>query len=247
MPPTTMAQRQEMVRPIMHRVRVAADGRSERRRMTIAWGGGGRTAGLTTPPINHMAHLSDSPRWCERIRTLVHEGDSTVQITTLLVQAGFCAPKHARPCSRHSGIALMRRVGVHQPRRRRPPVPEHEWWLSDVEREVGRSNATRHQWRKRGWRQARWPDHRTRWVAWADEAELPRLTQRGALPTGEASRQGGLDAHRSQPTVSPRFTAISYPQRRYVRPSDHDKPCLHDNIMVDTSNAPSPGWDSSAA
>jgi DNA invertase Pin-like site-specific DNA recombinase len=206
---TTMAERKEIVRQIIQRVMVAAEGRSERLQITIEWVGGGRTAGLTTRPISHIAHLSDYPRLCERIRTLVHEGYSTVQITALLAQEGFCSPKHARPFSRQSVIELMRRLGVHQPRRRRrPPLPEHAWWLSDLEREVGRSNSTLHQWRKRGWLQARWHDHSKRWVAWADEAELQRLKQRGALPTGEASRQGWLDAQRSQPTVSPRLTAI---------------------------------------
>jgi hypothetical protein len=153
--------------------------------------------------------LSDYPRLCERIRTLVHEGYSTVQITALLAQEGFRSPKHVRPFSRQSVIELMRRLEVRQPRRRRrPPLPEHEWWLSELERELGRSNSTLHQWRKRGWLQARWHDQSKRWVAWADEAELQRLKQHCILPIEEASRQRWLDAQRSQPPVSPHLTAV---------------------------------------
>src|SRR4029450_9333905 len=76
-PTPTMTERKEIVRQIIQRVIVAGEGRSERLQITIEWVGGGRTPGLTTRPISHIAHLSDYPRLCERIRTLVHEGHST--------------------------------------------------------------------------------------------------------------------------------------------------------------------------
>jgi hypothetical protein len=211
-PTTTMAERTEIVRQIIQRVIVAGEGRSERLQMTIEWVGGGRTTGLTTRPISHIAHLSDYPRLCERIRTLAHEGYNITQITELLAHEGFRSPKHARPFSRQSVIELMRRLGVHQPRRhRRPPLQEHEWWLSDLERELEKSNSTLHQWRKRGWLQARWHEYSKRWVAWADAAELQRLKERSALPAGEVSRQMWLDAQRAQPqpTVVPPLTKVS--------------------------------------
>jgi hypothetical protein len=208
-PTTTMAERKEIVRQIMQRVIVAGEGMSERLQITIAWVGGGSTTGRTTRPISRIEHLSDYPLLCERIRTLVHEGYSTVQIPSCLAQEGFRSPKHARPFSRQCVIELMRRLRVLPPRqRRRPPLSEHEWWLSDLEAEVGRSNSTLHQWRQRGWLKARWPDQSKRWVAWADEAELQRLKQRCALPAGYESRQMWLDAHPSQPTVSPRLTKV---------------------------------------
>jgi hypothetical protein len=241
-PTTTMAERTAMVRQIMQRVMVAGAGKSARLQMTIEWVGGGRPAGLTTRPIRHIAHVSDYPRVCARIRTLVHEGYSTVQITALLAHEGFRSPKHVRPFSRQAVIELMRRLGVPQPRRRRrPPVPEHEWWWSDLERELGRSHSTLQQWRTRGWLQARWHDHSQRWVAWADEAERQRLKQHGTLATGEASRHMWLDAQRSQPTGSLHFTAVSSQQRRYVLQHDQDKKCLEDSMMVDPSSAVSRG------
>jgi hypothetical protein len=209
-PTTTMAERKEIVRQIIQRIIVAGEGRSERLQITIEWVGGGRTAGLTTRPISHIAHLSDYPRLCERIRTLAHEGHTITQMTALLAHQGFRSPKHARPFSRQSVIELMRRLGVHQPRRhRRPLLQEHEWWLADLERELGKSNSTLHQWRKRGWLHTRWHDHSKRWVAWADAAELQRLKQRSALPAGEVSRQMWLDAQRSHPTGVPPVTAVA--------------------------------------
>jgi DNA invertase Pin-like site-specific DNA recombinase len=200
---TTMAERKEIVRQIIHRVIVAGEGTSERLQITIEWVGRGVTAGIITRPISRIEHLSYYPLLCERIKTLAQAGYSTVQITACLAQEGFHSPKQAKPFSRQSVIELMRRLEVHQPhRRRRPALHEHEWWLSDLESELRIVNSTLHQWRKRGWLQARWHEQSKRWVAWADAAELQRLKQRSARPAGYESRQRWLDAQPSQPAVS---------------------------------------------
>jgi DNA invertase Pin-like site-specific DNA recombinase len=200
---TTMAERKEIVRQIIHRVIVAGEGTSEHLQITIEWVGGGVTAGIITRPISRIEHLSYYPLLCERIKTLAQAGYSTVQITACLAHEGFHSPKQAKPFSRQSVIELMRRLEVHQPhRRRRPALHEHEWWLSDLESELRIVNSTLHQWRKRGWLQARWHEQSKRWVAWADAAELQRLKQRSARPAGYESRQRWLDAQPSQPAVS---------------------------------------------
>jgi Recombinase/Recombinase zinc beta ribbon domain len=200
---TTMVERKEIVRQIIHRVMVAGEGTSERLQITSEWVGGGVTAGIITRPISRIEHLSYYPLLCERIKTLAQAGYSTVQITACLAQEGFHSPKQAKPFSRQSVIELMRRLEVHQPhRRRRPALYEHEWWLSDLENELRIVNSTLHQWRKRGWLQTRWHAQSQRWVAWADAAELQRLKQRGARPAGYESRQRWLDAQPSQPSVS---------------------------------------------
>jgi hypothetical protein len=53
-PTTTMAERQEIVRQISHRVMVAGEGTSERLQITIAWVGGGTTGGMITRPISRV-------------------------------------------------------------------------------------------------------------------------------------------------------------------------------------------------
>jgi len=89
------------------------------------------------------------PRPWERLRTLGHAGDSPVQITPSLAHEGFHSAK--QPFSRHSVLDRRRRVGVHQPRRRRrPPVHEHEWGLADWEGALGKAHATLPQGRTRG-------------------------------------------------------------------------------------------------
>ena len=90
---------------------------------------------MITRPISRIEHLSDDPRLCERIRALAQAGSSTVQIPAGLAQAGFHSPTQATPFSRQAVVELMRRLGVHHPRRRRrPPRRDHAWWLSDLER-----------------------------------------------------------------------------------------------------------------
>ena len=247
-PTTTMAERKEIVRQIIQRVIVAGEGKSERLQITIEWSGGGSTVGVITRPISRIEHLSDYPRLCERIQTLAQAGYRTVQITACLAQEGFHSPKQATPFSRQSVVELMRRLGVHHPRRRpRPPLRDHEWWLSDLEQALGVANSTLHQWRKRGRLQARWHEQSQRWVAWADAAELQRLKQRGALPPGEASRHRWLAAQRSPLSASPHSTTVSSQQRSYGMSHASNKKCLDDRIIVDTSNAPWRGSTSRAA
>jgi DNA invertase Pin-like site-specific DNA recombinase len=201
-PTTTMAERKEIIRQIIQRVMVAGDGTSERLQITMAWVGGGTTTGLTTRPMSRLEHLSDYPRLCERIRTLAHAGYSTVRITACLAQEGFRSAKQAKPFSRQSVVELMRRLVVHQPRRRhRPQLSQHEWWLSDLAHALGVSNSTLQRWRQCGWLEARWHPQSKWWVARADEAELERLKQRCARPAGYESRQMWLDAQTSPPTA----------------------------------------------
>jgi hypothetical protein len=84
-------------------------------------------------------------------------GYTTGQITERLAQEGFRSPKQAKPFSRQSVVELMRRLAAYHPRqRRRPPLPAHEWWLSDLERALGVANSTLHRWRKCGQLDARW-------------------------------------------------------------------------------------------
>jgi hypothetical protein len=121
-----------MVRQIIHRVLVAGAGTSERLQSTIAWVGGGVTAGGIPRPMSRIEHLSSYALLCARMKTLAQAGDSTVQITACLAQEGFHSPTQAKPCSRQSVMELMRRLAGHQPpQRQRPALHEHAWWLSD--------------------------------------------------------------------------------------------------------------------
>jgi hypothetical protein len=203
-PTTTMAERKELLRQIIHRVIVAGEGVSERLQITIEWIGGATTAGSTTRPISRIDPLSYYPQLCDRIRTLAQEGCSTAQIANHLACEGYRPPKQAGRLRRQAVPELMQRLGVVPRRRhRRPPLTEHEWWLSDLQRLVGIPKSTLHAWRQRGWLQARWHTPTQRWVVWADTAELERLKQRHALPAGYYSRQQWrhADTHPAPPVL----------------------------------------------
>jgi DNA invertase Pin-like site-specific DNA recombinase len=206
---TTVADRKEMLRQIIERVVVQAEGVSERLHLTIEWVGGGTTAGITTRPIRRTEHLSYYPELCDRIRTLAAQGCSTVHITACLAQEGFLSPKQDRPLDRQTVIEVMRRLGIRQPNRRsRPRLSSSEWRLSELASELGRSVTALHQWRKRGWLEARWHTPERCWVVLADEAELKRLKARCTLSAGQMTHQMWLEAQAAPPTDSSRLVSV---------------------------------------
>jgi hypothetical protein len=208
-PTTTMADRKEIVRQVVHRVLVAGEGTSERLHLTIEWVGGGTTAGSATRPIRHIEHLSYYPQLCHRIRTLAQAGHPAGQIAECLEQEGYRPPKCAERFSRPAVLELMQRLGVHQPRtRRRATLAVHEWWVSDLARTVGIPKTTLHTWRKRGWLQARWHAPTQRWIVRADATELGRLKERRVLPPGYYSRRLWLDTASAHPTAMPTQTTV---------------------------------------
>ena len=83
--------------------------------MTIEWGGGGTTAGITPRPIWHTENLRYYPLLCERIRRLAAAGYRTVKITACLAQEGFCSPQQDRVLNRQTVMELRQRLGVRQP------------------------------------------------------------------------------------------------------------------------------------
>jgi hypothetical protein len=202
-PTTTVAERKEMIRQIMQRVMVQADGASEGLHITIEWVGGGTTVGITTRPIPHTEHLRYSPLLCERIRQLAAEGSSTVTITACLAHEGFRSPQQERALNRQTVIELMRHLALRQPNRPpRPRLGPHAWRLSEFGGALGRSITTLHLWRKRGGLAARWYEPERCWVVWADEAELGRLKARCPLSAGEINHTKWLEAHDSDPMAA---------------------------------------------
>jgi hypothetical protein len=103
----------------------------------------------------------------------------------------------------------MRRVGIRQPNwQPRPRLSPHEWRLSELASELGRSVTALHQWRKRGWLEARWYVPERCWVVLADETELQRLKARCGLAAAQITHQMWLDAQAAQQTDSSRLASV---------------------------------------
>jgi hypothetical protein len=51
----------------------------------------------------------------------------------------------------------------------------HEWWLTDLARELKMSHTKLRDWIVRGWLYARKTPAQSLWIVWADEDEIARL------------------------------------------------------------------------
>ena len=194
-PTTTMADRKEIVRQIIQRVAVYPEGKSERVQVTIVWFGSGMTSGLVIRPINRLENLSRYTELCERIKALSAQGGRTSEITQQLAQEGFRSPRYAQPFTAETVRQLKQRLGLGSSRPRpRPLLDQHEWWMTELAKELGLSVSTLHLWRKRGELQARWHEQSHKWVAIVNATELTRLQQRYQRSVGERNRQRWLDA-----------------------------------------------------
>ena len=69
------------------------------------------------------------------------------------------------------------------------PLQDHEWWLTDLARELEMPIPTVHSWLRRGWITARkLAGAGGRWILWADADELDRLRRLRASPRGWADQ-----------------------------------------------------------
>jgi hypothetical protein len=74
-----------------------------------------------------------------------------------------------------------------------PVLGPHQWWLSDLARELGMSRITLYSWVERGWVTAhRQPERPRIWVITADPAEIARLRALHHAPRGQHQRQPWL-------------------------------------------------------
>lgn len=186
---TTPAERQEIARLLLESVTVTVAGRSEQVEVRLTWKGGHVSVHALTRPVDRYAHRSDYSRLLERIQELSTRELSLAAVAEQLNKDGFVPPKRAR---RFTG-GMVTRLLSHQGRRGPRPraatkagmLREHEWFLSDLARELGMPRDTLHRWRRVGWVRARkLPVAGGAWVLWADAEEVLRLRQLRQTPRG---------------------------------------------------------------
>jgi DNA invertase Pin-like site-specific DNA recombinase len=108
-PTTTVAERKDLIREVIQRIRVENEGESERLHVSIDWVGGGCTTGVVTRPISRVERLSYYPELCERVRRLASQGLGAESIAENLAQAGYRPPKQAERFSRQAVRELLQR------------------------------------------------------------------------------------------------------------------------------------------
>jgi hypothetical protein len=197
-PTTTDADRKEILRQVVERVVVDAQGTSEQVRVRITWAGGGQTEGVLIRPIARYTDRSDYARLCARVQELTATGWSLEAIAHQL-EADGSPPLRRGHRWRGPGVQTLRRqLGLGTTRRHghsREALGPDEWWAREWADRLSVSRTTLLYWIQRGQVRAR-KEHEglQRWIVWADATELERL---------HASRRRDLGAeHRRRWTAT---------------------------------------------
>jgi DNA invertase Pin-like site-specific DNA recombinase len=179
-PETTPQDRQEIVRLLLDQVTVDVRGDSEQVDVTLHWAGGVESRHRLIRPVQRYEQLSTYPRLMARLETLHHEGLSFAQMAEHLNAEGFYPPKRTDRFTGEMIARLLNRIGLHDPRPRAMVAAEvlepHEYWLSDLARELTMPPATLYKWQRLGWVHSRKVGGASgRLALWADAEDLERL------------------------------------------------------------------------
>jgi len=177
---TTAQDRQEIVRLLLEQVTVGVQGDSEQVDVRLHWAGGVESQHRVIRPVARYEQLSTYPQLLARIDALHGEGVNFEQIAAHLNREGFYPPKRTDQFSAAMVAGVLSRRGLHGPRPRAmvdgSVLTPHEYWLTDLARELAMPIATLHKWQRSGWVQSRKVAVAAgRWAIWADEEERKRL------------------------------------------------------------------------
>jgi DNA invertase Pin-like site-specific DNA recombinase len=191
-PTTTPAQRKEIIRQVIHQIRVDVQGESELVQVRIEWVGGMVTQAQIIRPVARWTQLSNYPQLCQRLEQLARTSMSGEEITQCLIAEGFHPPKRLTTLKPAEVQTLMRRLGFGTRRTTptREALAEHEWWLPDLALALEMPEVTLYNWVRRGWVRARQqPQPPHHWIIWADASEYERLKTYRQYPPGQIQRQ----------------------------------------------------------
>jgi DNA invertase Pin-like site-specific DNA recombinase len=181
-PETTAQDRQEIVRLLLEQVTVDVQGDSEQVDITLHWAGGVQSQHRVIRPVARYEQLSTYPKLLARIDQLRHDGMSFEQIAAHLNREPFYPPKRANQFNGGMMARLLSRRGLHGPRPRvmveTGVLEPHEYWLSDLARELNLPRITLYKWQRFGWVHSRKAAEALgRLALGADDEELARLRQ----------------------------------------------------------------------
>jgi DNA invertase Pin-like site-specific DNA recombinase len=204
-PSTTNADRKQIIRCLVERVVVQVRCDSELVGVTIHWVGGYASQHEIVRPVATYAQLRDFESLMKRVVELREAGQTAPQIAQALNAEGFYPPKRSGQFTTPVVHQLLKRRGlIGNERRHNELVGKHEWWLTDLARELKMSHLKLRDWANRGWVHSRKTPVQGYWILWADKDEVRRL--RRLL----AESRRGMNTYTS---------ALKTPKKRSAAPS----------------------------
>ena len=175
-PGTTNADRKQMIRCVVERVVVHVRCDSEFVDVTIHWAGGYESQHEIVRPVATYAQLRDFEQLMNRVVELREAGHTAPDIAEKLNAEGFYPPKRRGEFTTPVVHQLFKRRGlIGNERSHNELVGKHEWWLTDLARELKMSHLKLRDWANRGWVHSRKTPVQGYWILWADKDEVKRL------------------------------------------------------------------------
>lgn len=197
-PTTTEADRKEIIRQVIERVIVEVQGSSEQVHVRIEWIGGSHTEGIVIRPIGTLSELSTYAQLCQQVQELTEAGWAAASIAHALNEAGFRPARSPAGFRAETISQLQRQLGVKAPRprvRHHEGFLPHEWWPTELARQLPIPRGTLLHWIRQGVVRARQLDEPLhRWVVWADGTEQERLRAYHQRAIGDEFRHRWTDA-----------------------------------------------------
>lgn len=180
-PSTMVADRQEVIRKLVEKVVIHAQGKTEVVDVTIHWIGGYVSQHEIRRSIWRYTDLRDHGRLIGRLKELQDAGFTAGELAKQLNMEGFHSPQRGHPFNVAIVRSLLSRNRLTARPRRDATVDvalhkANEWWLEELASELEMACPTLQGWCRRGWVHARKVTVAyRRFVIWADGHELDRL------------------------------------------------------------------------
>lgn len=180
-PSTSIADRQEIIRQLVDKVVIHAQGKTEVVDVTIHWIGGYRSQHEVRRSVARYADLRDHDRLITRLRELRDAGHTAEEIAQQLNAEGFHSPHRGHAFNAGTVRSMLSRQGLTKRPHRDAAIDAgfhkpNEWWLEELALELKMPSATLRGWCRKGWVHVRKVTLAyRRFIIWADAEELGRL------------------------------------------------------------------------
>ncbi len=178
---TSVADRQEILRQLVDKVVVHAQGKTEVVDVTIHWIGGYTSQHEIRRSVARYADLRDHNRLIARLKELRDVGHTAAEIARRLNAEGFHSPQREHTFNAGMVRLMLSRQGLTRRPHRDAAIDAgfhkpNEWWLEELALDLKMPSATLRSWCRKGWVHVRKVTLAyRRFIIWADAAELDRL------------------------------------------------------------------------